>query len=136
MPGSACEVESAAAQWASGAGGMPDGSTGVGFVYAIVSDGSHQYKVEEGLIFEVQLKDLPEDAKTLEFDRVLMVGDVEGGPRVGTPTVSGAKVSATVVRELKGDKLFTQKFRRRKGSSVKTGHRQRYLQVKVEKITY
>lgn len=105
-------------------------------MYAIVSDGAHQYKVSEGLIFEVQRKDLPEDAKTVEFDRVLLVGDVEGGPKIGTPTVAGAKVSASVLREIKGDKLFTQKFRRRKGSSVKTGHRQRYLQVKVEKITY
>ncbi|MCO6438298.1 MAG: 50S ribosomal protein L21 [Phycisphaerae bacterium] len=103
-------------------------------MYAIVSDGAHQYKVHEGLMFEVQRKDLPEGTKSIEFDRVLMVGDVDGGAKIGTPTVPGAKVTASVVGEIKGDKVIIQKFRRRKGYSVKTGHRQRYLQVKVDKI--
>jgi large subunit ribosomal protein L21 len=103
-------------------------------VYAIISDGTHQYRVEEGQVLEVQRKDLDEDAKTIEFDRVLMVGDLEGGPKIGQPVVDGARVKATVLGEIKGDKLVIQKFRRRKGYSLKKGHRQRYLQVKVEKI--
>ncbi len=103
-------------------------------MYAIISDGGHQYRVEEGQVFEVQLKDLPEGTTTIEFDRVLFVGDVENGPLIGQPVVEGAKVTATVVRELKGDKLIIQKFRRRKRYAVKKGHRQKYLQVKVEKV--
>jgi large subunit ribosomal protein L21 len=103
-------------------------------VYAIISDGTHQYRVEEGQVLEVQRKDLDEDAKTIAFDRVLMVGDLEGGPKIGQPVVDGARVKATVLGEIKGDKLVIQKFRRRKGYSLKKGHRQRYLQVKVEKI--
>lgn len=103
-------------------------------MYAIINDGSHQYRVEEGQTFEVQRKDLAEDAQTIDFDRVLMVGDVEGGPKIGLPTVEGAKVTAKVLGEIKGDKLIIQKFRRRKGYSVKKGHRQRFLRVVVEKI--
>jgi len=103
-------------------------------VYAIISDGGFQYRVQEGLTFEVQRRDLPEDAKTLEFDRVLMVGDLSEGPKIGRPTVPGARVTASIIGELKGDKLIIQKFARRKGYHLKKGHRQRYLQVRVEKI--
>jgi large subunit ribosomal protein L21 len=104
-------------------------------MYAIIADGSHQYRVEEGLVFEVQLHDVADDAKTITFDRVLMVGDAEGGPKIGTPTVPGANVAATIVRELKGDKLTIEKFSRRKGYHLRKGHRQKYLQVKVNSIT-
>ena len=105
-------------------------------MYAIISDGAHQYRVEEGQVFEVQRKNLPEDAATYEFDRILMIGDVEDGPKIGQPVVEGAKVTAAVVGEIKGDKLVIQKHRRRKNSSTKTGHRQKFLQVKVEKIEF
>ena len=103
-------------------------------MYAIVSDGSHQYRVQEGMVFEVQRKDLPEDAQTIEFDRVLMIGG-DGAAKIGQPLVQGAKVTATVLGEIKGDKLVTRKLNRRKGYKLKKGHRQKYLQGKVEKIT-
>ncbi len=103
-------------------------------MYAIISDGAHQYHVEEGQVFEVQRKDLPDDAKTVEFDRVLFVGDIEGGPKIGQPVVEGAKVTASVLGEIKGEKVIIQKHRRRKGYFLKKGHRQKFLQVKVEKI--
>jgi large subunit ribosomal protein L21 len=103
-------------------------------MYAIVSDGSHQYRVQEGMVLEVQRKDLPEDAKTIEFDRVLMVGG-DGGAKVGQPVVQGAKVTASILGEVKGDKLVSRKQNRRKGYKLKKGHRQKYLQVKVESIT-
>jgi len=103
-------------------------------VYAIIADGSHQYRVEEGTTFEVQLKDLPDGAKTVTFDQVLMVGDTGEAPKIGHPTIDGASVTANVVREIKGDKIVVQKFRRRKNSASKTGHRQRYLLLTVDKI--
>lgn len=103
-------------------------------MYAIISDGSHQYRVQEGQVLEVQRKDLDADAKTIEFDHVLFVGDLEDGPKVGQPVVEGAKVTASIVRELKGDKITIQKFRRRKDYALKKGHRQKFLQVKIEKI--
>ena len=103
-------------------------------MYAIISDGAHQYRVEEGQTFEVHLKDIEEGATTVEFDRILLVGDVEDGPRIGNPVVEGAKVIASVVGNIKGDKITIQKHRRRKNYSLKKGHRQKFLQVKVDKI--
>jgi large subunit ribosomal protein L21 len=103
-------------------------------MYAIISDGPHQYRVEEGQILDVERKDLPEGAQRVEFDRVLFVGDIEGGPRIGQPTVNDAKVTASVLGEVKGDKIVIQKHRPRKNYRVKKGHRQKYLRVKVEKI--
>ena len=103
-------------------------------MYAIISDGSHQYKVEEGQVLEVERKDLPDDAKTVEFDRVLLVGDVDGGPKIGRPVVEGAKVTAAVLGEIKGEKITIQKHRPRKNYQLKKGHRQKYLRVKIDKI--
>ena len=105
-------------------------------VYAIISDGAHQYRVEEGQVLELQRKDLPEDTKTYEFDRVLMIGDLENGAKIGQPVVEGAKVTAAVLGEIKGEKLVIQKHRRRKNSSRKKGHRQKFLQVRIEQIEY
>jgi len=103
-------------------------------VYAIIADGSHQYRVEEGLIVDIQRRDLPEGTTAVEFDRVLCVGDREDGPAIGQPVVEGARVTASVVGEIKGDKLIIRKFRRRKNYSLKKGHRQKYLRVKIDKI--
>lgn len=103
-------------------------------MYAIISDGAHQYKVEEGQRFEVQRHDFEDGADSITFDRILMVGGLPDGPKLGHPTVEGAKVTATILGEIKGDKLIIQKFRRRKGYHLKKGHRQRFLQVRVDKI--
>ena len=105
-------------------------------MYAIISDGGFQYRVQEGLVFELQRRDLPEGTQNIEFDRVLMVCDLPDGPKIGQPTVAGAKVRASVLGEIKGDKVIIQKFTRRKGYHLKKGHRQRHLQVRVEKIEY
>lgn len=104
-------------------------------MYAIIADGSHQYRVEEGTEFEVQLKELAEGAKSITFDQVLFVGDSGDAPKIGQPLIQGASVSADILREIKGDKITIQKFRRRKNSATKTGHRQRHLLVKVSKIS-
>lgn len=104
-------------------------------MYAIIADGSHQYRVEEGLVLEVQRKDLDEKAETIDFDRVLFVGGGEDGPKVGCPTVEGAKVTAAILGEVKGKKIIIQKLRRRKNYRRKQGHRQKYLRVRIETIT-
>lgn len=103
-------------------------------MYAIIEDGNHQYKVEEGLQLDVQRHELPEGEKTIEFGNVLLVADGDN-VRVGQPYVAGAKVTATVEAELKGDKLLTIKFRRRKNYRRKYGHRQQYFRVRIDKIT-
>jgi large subunit ribosomal protein L21 len=102
-------------------------------VYAIIEEGAHQYKVEEGQTFEVERRELEEGQEVLEFDRVLMVSDGESH-KIGRPYVEGAKVTAKVAGEVKGDKITIIKIRRRKGYRRKMGHRQQYLQVKIDKI--
>lgn len=103
-------------------------------MYAIIADGGNQYRVEEGQILSIQRRDLADGETSIDFDRVLMVGDVDGGPRLGQPVLDGATVSASVLDEYKDKKITIHKFRRRKGYHVKQGHRQRYLRVKIDKI--
>ncbi len=102
-------------------------------MYAIIENGAHQYRVEPGTRLDLQLQDVAEDAKSLTLDKVLMVGD-GGDVKVGTPYVEGAKVSASIDSELKGDKIDVIKFRRRKNYRRKQGHRQGYLRVRIESI--
>jgi large subunit ribosomal protein L21 len=105
-------------------------------VYAIIEDSGTQIKVATGDVVEVDLRELKDKAKSIKFDRVLMLGDEgEGGKSViGTPYVSGATVAAEVLGETRGDKIDVVKYKRRKGYRRKTGHVQRYLQVKIGEI--
>lgn len=101
-------------------------------MYAIIADGGRQYKVEEGQTLEIDFREAKAGDK-LTFDRVLAVS-TDAGFKLGKPTVSGATVSAKVIGETKGDKIFVQKFRRRKNSKRRTGHRQKYVKVVIESI--
>lgn len=102
-------------------------------MYAIISDSGRQYKVEEGQELQVDYRDATKGDK-ITFDNVLCVSG-EGGTKLGKPTVSGASVTAEVIGAKLGKKLVVQKFRRRKNSRRKNGHRQVYTTVRVEKIT-
>lgn len=102
-------------------------------MYAIIEDSGRQFRVTQGDKIYVELRDLTEGQDTLEFDRVLALGEGEGA-RIGQPLVAGAKVVAKIDRELKGEKIDIIKFRRRKNYRRKTGHRQRYLQVTISDI--
>jgi len=103
-------------------------------VYAVIEDSGQQFRVSEGDVLNVDLRELAEDATGVEFDQVLLVSS-EGDVRVGTPYVDGAKVVSEIVSsEVKGPKLHVYRWRRRKASQRKTGHRQRYVQVRIAKI--
>ena len=103
-------------------------------MYAIIEDSGQQFRVSEGDTLRVDLRDLADGASEVEFDRVLLVSN-EGDVKVGTPVVEGAKVVAEIVDpEAKGPKIHIYRWRRRKASRRKTGHRQKYLQVQVTKI--
>ncbi len=102
-------------------------------MYAIISDSGRQYKVEPGQTLDVDLREGVEAGDALIFERVLAVGGDEGF-RLGQPLVAGASVSATVVDVVKAEKIYVQKFRRRKNSRRRTGHRQKYLRVRVDAI--
>ncbi|MEM7227658.1 MAG: 50S ribosomal protein L21 [Planctomycetota bacterium] len=104
-------------------------------MYAIIEDSGTQIKVQEGDVIDVDLRPLDDGTSSLSFDRVLVVGDGESAGNIGTPYVSGAKVAADIVGEIKGDKIDVIKFKRRKGYRRKQGHRQRYLRVKITGIS-
>ena len=74
-----------------------------------------------------------EAGATVEFTEVLMVGG-EGEPKVGKPTIAGAKVTAEVVEQGRADKVIAFKKRRRKNSRRKRGHRQEQTTVKIKDI--
>src|SRR5262245_28073243 len=102
-------------------------------MYAIVEDGGKQYMVREGQTLFLERRELPEGTSSLNLGRVLMVGE-GADARIGAPVLDGASVSAKLHGEIKGPKLYIEKFRRRKGYHLRKGHRQRYLKVTIEKI--
>ena len=107
-------------------------------MYAIIEQGGKQYKVSQGDVVNIELTEVPADAKTIELDKVLFVSDGKK-VQVGSPYLKGAKVVASfkVSAEdavVKGPKLYPMHFRRRKNSSRKMGHRQKYLQVMIDTI--
>ena len=101
-------------------------------MYAIVEDSGTQIKLSTGDVLEVDVRDVDGDSITLE--NVLMIGG-DGEPTIGTPYVDGASVQIEVIEEFKGVKIDVIKFKRRKGYRRKTGHRQRYLRVRVGDIS-
>ena len=102
-------------------------------MYAVIEDSGQQFRVCQGDVLDVDLRDLG-DAKKVTFDRVLLVSG-DDDIKIGTPLVKGAKVTAEVVDpDLKGKKVHIYRLRRRKASRTKTGHRQRYLRVRITKI--
>jgi large subunit ribosomal protein L21 len=101
-------------------------------MYAIITDGGRQYKVEEGQELEVDYRDVPAGER-LTFERVLAVSGGEG-LKLGQPTVPGASVMAEVLGPVAGEKLYIQKFRRRKNYRRRTGHRQKYTKIRISQI--
>ncbi len=103
-------------------------------MYAIIEDSGQQFRVSEGDVVDVDLRELAQDATEVEFGRVLLVSS-EDEVKVGTPLVDGARVTAEIVDPLvKGPKVQSYYWRRRKASRKKTGHRQKYLRVKITGI--
>jgi large subunit ribosomal protein L21 len=100
--------------------------------YAIIKSGGKQYRCEEGATLEVDL--LPVEAgATHEFTEVLLITN-SGFTKVGTPTLAGAKVMATVVEQIKGPKLTVFHYKAKERQRRKTGHRQHFTKLKIEKI--
>lgn len=102
-------------------------------MYAIISDGGRQYRVEEGQTVKLDYREASAGDK-LKLDRVLAVG--QGNDlKLGAPVLKGASVAAEVVAVVQGEKLEVQKFRRRKTLRRRTGHRQMFTEVQIGKIT-
>ena len=101
-------------------------------MYAIIATGGKQYTVSEGDIINVEKLGV-NAGDTVTFDQVLFVND--GEAKVGDPTVAGASVTASVVKEARDKKVIVYKYKRKTGYHKKNGHRQSFTQVKIEKIT-
>ena len=101
-------------------------------MYAVVNIAGHQIKVDKGQCLRVPRLQA-EEGSTQEFADVLLIsGDEE--TRIGSPTVEGASVSATVVGHGRGDKIVVFKKKRRKKYRGRNGHRQDYTEIRVEDI--
>jgi len=101
-------------------------------MYALVEFKGKQYKAEKGALLKVDLVDA-EPGTAINIDTVLLVsGDTV---KVGTPYVSGAKVSATVESHGKDDKIIVFKYKPKKDYRRKQGHRQKYSIIKIGDIS-
>lgn len=104
-------------------------------MFAVIETGGKQYRVQEGDLLDVELDARSgDDDREIEFGRVLMIG---GGDslQVGRPTVEGAKVTGSLVQEVRGPKIKVFKKKRRKGYKRLRGHRQNVLRVRIGSIS-
>ena len=101
-------------------------------MYAVIKTGGKQYRVKEGDVLKIEKLEL-ETGSAVDFDQVLLVANGED-VKVGAPLVDGAKVSAELVNHGHGDKVKIIKFRRRKHSMKRQGHRQWFTEVKITGI--
>jgi large subunit ribosomal protein L21 len=102
-------------------------------MYAIVATGGKQYRVKEGEKLRVE-KLNAEAGDTVELDQVLLVGEGED-IKVGAPYLDGAKVTAKVAANGRGDKVKIIKFKRRKHHQKQMGHRQAYTELEITGIS-
>ena len=107
-------------------------------MFAVIEQGGKQYKVSQGDVINIELTEVAPDAKSIELGKVLFVSDGKK-IQVGTPYIDGAKVIASFAATasdavVKGPKLHPTHLRRRKNSSKRIGHRQKYLQIIVDTI--
>lgn len=102
-------------------------------MFAVIVSGGKQYRVQEGQTLKLE-KLAVEAGASFDFDRVLMVGNGDD-VKVGAPVVDGAKVTAEVVGHGRGEKVTIIKFRRRKHSMKRQGHRQWFTEVKITGIS-
>ena len=101
-------------------------------MYAVIESGGKQHRVVEGEILQLDKLDAIAGEK-VKFDKILLVG-VGESVKIGTPYVDGTQVEAEVTNQGRADKVKIIKFRRRKHSQKKQGHRQLFTEVKITGI--
>ncbi len=100
-------------------------------MYAVIETGGKQLTVREGDVVRVEKLD-GAPGETVTFDRVLLVGN--GQTTVGGPTVQGATVQARVVRQARAPKVIVMKYKAKAHYRRKTGHRQAFTELRIERI--
>ena len=101
-------------------------------MYAVIKTGGKQYRVSEGETLKIEKLEL-EPGKKVTFNEVLMIADGEN-VQVGSPLVEKASVEAKVISQGKGKKINILKFKRRKNSMKRQGHRQLFTEIQIGKI--
>ncbi len=101
-------------------------------MYAVFKSGGKQYRVQEGEVVRLEKIEVA-TGESVDFEEVLLVANGDD-LKVGAPVVDGAKVTAEVVGQVRGDKVKIVKFRRRKHSRKQQGHRQWHTDVKITGI--
>jgi len=101
-------------------------------MYAVVSSGGKQYRVQQGETLKVE-KISGEVGSPVSFDRVLMYSDGEN-VKVGQPVLEDATVTGHIVEQGKAKKILVFKYKRRKRYRRKQGHRQQFTAVKIDNI--
>lgn len=101
-------------------------------MFAIVQLGSIQYKISEGDVIESQLLK-GEKKESVTLDKVLLFAD-DSDIRIGRPFLNEVTVAAEILRQHLGEKVVSYKYRRRKTSAWKKGHRQKLTALRIKKI--
>lgn len=102
-------------------------------MFAIIETGGKQYRVEEGDILDVELLQEASPEKNHTFDKVLLVQN--DSVHIGTPYVAGASIQATILEEVKDEKIVIFKKKSKKQYKRTRGHRQQHHRVRIDKIT-
>ncbi len=102
-------------------------------MYAVIKTGGKQYRVQKDDVLKVELMDAKKGDK-VTLNEVLLVG-TDGNAKIGAPTVSGASVTATVLDQIKDEKVIVFKKKRRQNYRRKNGHRQNLTVLKITGIT-
>lgn len=102
-------------------------------MYAIIATGGKQYLVKEGDVIKVEKLE-PLEGESVKFGQVLMV-EKSGKYNFGQPLIENSSVEGKVLKQGKGKKIIVLKYKPRKRYEKKTGHRQLFTEVKIEKIT-
>lgn len=102
-------------------------------MYAVIATGGKQYRVAEGDVIRVE-KLAVEAGSTVDFDKILMVGEGEN-VKIGAPYLDAGKVTATIMAHGRGKKIEIVKFHRRKHHRKQMGHRQSYTEVQITGIS-
>ena len=105
---------------------------GTGHHYAIVVDGGRQYRVSEGQVIHIDFRHLPVGSE-LVFNEVLAVSKA-GALTLGKPVVKGATMKAEVLGRVQGEKIYVQKFARRKNYRRRTGHRSIATKIRISSV--
>ena len=101
-------------------------------MYAILETGGKQYRVETGLMLQVEALDA-EEGQTVELKPVRFISD-NNGEIIGQPEVDQAHVKATIVKNGRTRSIRVFKKKRRKGYRRTRGHRQDFTQIRIEEI--